>query len=143
MLNLNQCLVGQSTFGCRFFFFITLFISWHSFLPCRLSVGNLLIILFGFHCILFAEFSLLLLIFFICFSIQFSSVQSNHSLDQTGLCWQSNISLSFFNMLSRLVIIFLSRSKRLNFMAAIIICSDFGAKKNKVSHCFHCFLISI
>ena len=36
-----------------------------------------------------------------------------------------------FNMLSRLVITFLPRSKRLNFMTAII-CSDFGAPKNKV-----------
>ena len=26
-------------------------------------------------------------------------------------------------------------------MAAITICSDFGAQKNKVSHCFHCFSI--
>ena len=39
-----------------------------------------------------------------------------------------------FNMLSRLVITFLLRSKCLNFMAAITICSDFGAPKNKVSH---------
>ena len=28
-----------------------------------------------------------------------------------------------------------------NFMAAITILSDFGAQKNKVSHCFHCFPI--
>ena len=28
-----------------------------------------------------------------------------------------------------------------NFMAVITICSDFGAQKNKVSHCFHCFPI--
>ena len=28
-----------------------------------------------------------------------------------------------------------------NFMAAITICSDFGAQKNNVSHCFHCFPI--
>ena len=35
-----------------------------------------------------------------------------------------------FNMLSRLVITFLPRSKRLNFMAAVTICSDFGAQKN-------------
>ena len=28
-----------------------------------------------------------------------------------------------------------------NFMAAVTICSDFGAPKNKVSHCFHCFPI--
>ena len=37
-----------------------------------------------------------------------------------------------FNMLSRLVITFLPRSKRFNFMAAVTICSDFGAQKNQV-----------
>ena len=40
------------------------------------------------------------------------------------------------NMLSKLVITFLSRSKRLNIMAAITFCSEFGVQKNKVSHCF-------
>ena len=46
-----------------------------------------------------------------------------------------------FNMLSRLVIAFLPSSRRLfNFMAAVTICSDFGAQENKVCHCFHCFL---
>ena len=44
------------------------------------------------------------------------------------------------NMLSRLVITFLPRSKRL-FMAVVTICSDFGVPKNKVWHCFHCFSI--
>ena len=45
-----------------------------------------------------------------------------------------------FNMLSRLVIAFLSRSQvSFNFMAAVTICSDFAAPQNKVSHCFHCF----
>ena len=39
-----------------------------------------------------------------------------------------------FNMLSRLVIAFLSRSQAsFNFMAAVTICSDFGAQENKVS----------
>ena len=47
----------------------------------------------------------------------------------------------FFNMLSRLVITFLPGSKCLNFMASVTICSDFGAPKNKVCHCFHCFPI--
>ena len=47
-----------------------------------------------------------------------------------------------FNMLSRLVITFLPRSKRLLISwlqspSAVI----FGAQKNKVSHCFHCFPI--
>ena len=37
-----------------------------------------------------------------------------------------------FNMLSRLVITFLPRSKSFNFMAAVMICSDFEAPKNKV-----------
>ena len=46
-----------------------------------------------------------------------------------------------FNMLSRLVITFLPRSKRfLNFMAAVSICSDFGAPRNKVCHYFHIYL---
>ena len=46
------------------------------------------------------------------------------------------------NMLSRLVIAFLPRSKcLLNFMASVTICSDFGAPQNKVCHCFHCFPI--
>ena len=42
-----------------------------------------------------------------------------------------------FNMLSRLVIAFLPRSKHL----LISGCSDFGAKENKVCHHFHCFPI--
>ena len=47
-----------------------------------------------------------------------------------------------FNMLPRLVITFLPRSKHLfNFLAAITICSDFGAQKDKVWYCFHCFPI--
>ena len=45
-----------------------------------------------------------------------------------------------FNTLSRLVITFLPRSKRLliSWLQSPI-CSDFGAPKNKVWHCFHCF----
>ena len=41
-----------------------------------------------------------------------------------------------FNMLSRLLITFLPRNKCLNFVAAVIICSDFGAQGNKICHCF-------
>ena len=48
----------------------------------------------------------------------------------------------YFNMLSRLVIAFLPRSKHLLISwlespSAVI----FGAQENKVSHCFHCFTI--
>ena len=48
-----------------------------------------------------------------------------------------------FNMLSRLVITLLPRSKLplITAMAAVTICSNFGAQKNKVRHCFHCFPI--
>ena len=48
-----------------------------------------------------------------------------------------------FNILSRLVIAFLPRSKRFNFMAAVTICSDFGAQENKVCNCIHCFPICL
>ena len=49
------------------------------------------------------------------------------------------------NMLSRSVITF-SQGVSFNFMAAVTICSDFGAPpptKNKVFHCFHCFRICL
>ena len=58
-----------------------------------------------------------------------------------------------FNMLSRLVIVFLffsfsffhsfssKEQVSFNFMAAVTICSDFGAQENKACHCFHCFPI--
>ena len=38
-------------------------------------------------------------------------------------------------MLSGLVIAFLPRSKRLNFMAVVTICNDFGDPQNKISYC--------
>ena len=38
-----------------------------------------------------------------------------------------------FNMLSRFVIAFLPRSKHLLILAAVAICSDFGAQENKLS----------
>ena len=53
----------------------------------------------------------------------------------------SKVMSLLFNTLSRLVSVSLPRSKRLNFMAAATICSDFGAQGNKVSHCFPCFHI--
>ena len=47
-----------------------------------------------------------------------------------------------FNMLSRLVNNFSSKEQvSFNFIAAVTICSDFGAQKNKVCHCFHYFPI--
>ena len=48
-----------------------------------------------------------------------------------------------FNMLSRFVIAFLPKSKRLliSWVQSVTICSDFGAPQNKVCHCVHCFPI--
>ena len=63
----------------------------------------------------------------------------NHSL--TRRTFVGKVMSLLFNMLSRLVITFFPRSKHLNFMAAITICSNFGAPQNKVWHCFHCFPI--
>ena len=79
----------------------------------------------------------------------FFSVQLSHPYMTTGKTitltrrvFVGKVMSLLFNMLSRLVIAFLPRSKCFfNFMAAITICSDFGAPKNKVWHCFHSFPI--
>ena len=47
-----------------------------------------------------------------------------------------------FNMLSRFAIAFFPKAQvSFNFMAAVTICSDFGAQKKKACHWFHCFPI--
>ena len=59
----------------------------------------------------------------------------------TRLTFIGKVTSLLYIMLSRFVITFLPRSKRLLIMAAVTICSDFGAPQNKVWHCFHCFPI--
>ena len=78
----------------------------------------------------------------------FFRVQLSHPYLTTGknialtrLTFLDKVMSLLFNELSRLVITFLPRSKHLNFMAAVTICSDFETPQNKVSHCFHCFPI--
>ena len=73
----------------------------------------------------------------------FFTVQLSHPYMTTGKTialtrWTfvGKVMSLLLNMLSRWVITFLPRSKRLNCMAAVTICSDFGAQKNKVWHCF-------
>ena len=61
-------------------------------------------------------------------------VQLSHPYMTTGKTialtrWTFVGKVMLFNMLSRLVITFLPRSKCLNFKAAVTICSDFGAQK--------------
>ena len=69
----------------------------------------------------------------------FFTVQLSHPYMTTGkaIAWTRRTLVGkemslLLNMLSRFVITFLPRSKHLNFMAAVTICSDFGAPKNKV-----------
>ena len=79
----------------------------------------------------------------------FFIVQLSHPYMTTGKTktltrWTfvSKVMSLLFNMLSRFVIAFLPRKQAsFNFMAAVTICSDFGAQKNKVCHYFHCFPI--
>ena len=68
------------------------------------------------------------------FTVQLSHpyMTTGKSIALTRRTLVSKVMSLLLNMLSRLVIIFLPRSKCLNFMAAITICSDFGAPKNKV-----------
>ena len=70
-------------------------------------------------------------------------VQLSHPYMTTGKTialtrWNfvSKIMSLLFNMLSRIVIVFLPRSKSLNFMAAVTICSDFGVQEKKACHIF-------
>ena len=58
----------------------------------------------------------------------------------TRWAFVSKVMSLLFNVLFRLVIACLPKMVPFNFMAAVTICSDFGAPKNKVSHCLHCFL---
>ena len=76
----------------------------------------------------------------IVWSSAFFTVQLSHPYMTTGKTialtrrtFVGKIMSLLFNMLSRLVITFLPRSKRsFNFMAVITICSDFGVPQNKV-----------
>ena len=76
-------------------------------------------------------------------------VQLSHPYRTTGktialtVCsFVSKVTSLLFNMLSRFVTAFLPRSKCFfNFVAAVIIQSDFGNQENKICHCFHFFPI--
>ena len=79
----------------------------------------------------------------------FFIVQLSHPYMTTGktiaLTWWTfvgKVIFLHFNMLSRLVIAFLPRSKHLLISwLPVTICYVFGAQENKVCHCFHCFPI--
>ena len=58
-------------------------------------------------------------------------ITTGKTIALTRWTFVSKVMSLLFNMLSRLVITFLPRRKSFNFMAAVTICSDFGAKINK------------
>ena len=77
-------------------------------------------------------------------------VQLSHPYMTTGktialIIWTfvSKVMSLLFNTLSRFVIVFLPRSKLLEFTAAVTTHSDFEAQENKVCHYFHVFSLSI
>ena len=60
------------------------------------------------------------------------------SLHTARQIFVSKVMSLLFNMLSKLIIGFLPRSKQaFNFTAAVHFHSDFGAHKKKICHCFH------
>ena len=76
----------------------------------------------------------------------FFIVQLSHPYTTTGKTialtkhtFVSKVMPLFFDMLSRFVIGFLPRSKRLNVMTAVTVCSDFGGQENETRHCCHFF----
>ena len=75
--------------------------------------------------------SILLCSAFFIVQLSHSSMTAGKTRALTRWTFVDKVMSLLLNMLSRLVITFLPRSKRLNFMAAITICSDFGAQKIK------------
>ena len=66
------------------------------------------------------------------------NIQKTKIIALTRRTFVDKVMSLLFNMLSRLVITFLPRSKRL---LISWLQSPSGAPQNKVSHCFHCFPI--
>ena len=76
--------------------------------------------------------SILQLSAFFTVQLSYPYMTTGKTIDLTRWTFVGKIMSLLLNMLYRLVINFLPRSKCLNFMDAITICSDFGAQKNKV-----------
>ena len=69
----------------------------------------------------------------------FFTVHLSHSYMTTGKTialtrnFVSKVIYFLLNVLTRLVITFLPKNKRLSFMAAVVICNDFAAQKNSLT----------
>ena len=69
---------------------------------------------------------------FFTFQLSHPYMTTGKTIALTRRIFVGKVMSLLLNMLSRSVITFLPRSKCFNFMAAVTICSDFGAQKNKV-----------
>ena len=77
---------------------------------------------------------------FLMVQLSHPSTTTGKTIPLTRWTFVSKVMSLLFNMLPRLIIAFLSGSI-FNFMAAVTICSDFGAQENEICPCFHCFPI--
>ena len=68
------------------------------------------------------------------FIVQLSDpyMTTRKTISMTRWTFVGKVTSLLFNMLSRLIVTFLPRRSIFNFMAAVTICSDFGAKKKKI-----------
>ena len=79
---------------------------------------------------------------FIIVKLSHPYMTTEETIALTRQAFVSKVISLLFNVLSRLAITFLPRTKHLLISwLQFTICSDFGAQRNKVSHCFHCFPI--
>ena len=71
--------------------------------------------------------------------LSYPNMTTGKTIALTKQTFVSKVTSLLFNMLSRLVIAFLPRSKGLLIMSSVTICSDFGAQENKVLSLFPLF----
>ena len=77
---------------------------------------------------------------FIIVQLSHPYVTTGKTIALTRWTFVGKVMSLLFNMLSKLGHSFSSKEQvSFNFIAAVTICSDFGAPKYKVCHCFHCF----
>ena len=62
----------------------------------------------------------------------------DHSLDYPDLCWQSNVS-AFQHTVLVCHSFPAKKQSSSDFMAAVTVCSDFGAQEEEICHYFHLF----
>ena len=74
---------------------------------------------------------------FFMVQLSYLYMTARKTIDLTIYTFVGKVMSLLFNILSRFVISFLPKSKRLNFVTAGTICSDSGAQENEIQHRFH------